>query len=230
MDSNFTIGNIFGKAWSVFAKNWMVLLGLLIAYIIVDMITSSFVGVAIDIEHLMQNPEDALSTMTDTFGQPSYYLGLLISMILSTIFTLVFTKTLLDAYDEQELTFYFDFKKFLYIFLANILYGIIVAIGVVCFIIPGIFFALRLQFFAFAIIEKDATPIEALRKSWQLSKGKTLPLLTVGLLMLAIAFAGAMLFLVGIIPALVIIYAAQAAAYKLLTEEDEEVLFDNSTY
>ena len=44
--------------------------------------------------------------------------------------------------------------------------GIIVVFGICLFIIPGIYLALRLQFFTAFIVEEDTGIIESLKRSW----------------------------------------------------------------
>ena len=227
MESNFTIGNIFSKGWSIFAKNWLVLVGLLVVYLIISVIIPEFSGISLDYESISRNPEDVFLLLKEMYQDSGYYIDQLISFLLSAFFTLVFTKALLDAYDEQELTFYFNFKKLFYLFVVFILYFIIVIIGLIAFIIPGIYLAIRLQFWSFAIIDKDANPIESLKESWRITNGKTVSLLIILLISIGICIAGFLLFIIGLVPAIVIVSAAQAVAYKLLTEECNETLPDN---
>ena len=227
MEANFTIGNIFRKGWSIFTKNWLVLIGLLAAWLVITVIIPTFSNVPVDFELLMKDSEYALLLLSQTALDLGYHIDLLISALLGAFFTLVFTKALLDAYDEQELTFYFNFKKLLYLFLTTILANIIIVIGFVCFIIPGIYLAIRLQFYCFAIIDKDANPIESLKESWRITNGKTASLFLILLISIGICIAGLLLFIVGIVPAVIIILAAQAVAYKLLAKECNETLPDS---
>ena len=50
--------------------------------------------------------------------------------------------------------------------------GIIVVFGICLFIIPGIYLALRLQFFTAFIVEEDTGIIESLKRSWEITRGQ----------------------------------------------------------
>lgn len=62
---------------------------------------------------------------------------------------------------------------------ASIIVFVAVAVGLVLFIIPGVFFALCFLLFWYAIAVEDRGAIEALRRSWDLSRGNRLKLLFV---------------------------------------------------
>jgi hypothetical protein len=65
-----------------------------------------------------------------------------------------------------------------------ILYGIIVAIGFVFLVIPGIFFAVALFFYNYEIIVNEKNAIEALSRSWDLTSGNRLLLFALGFIFL----------------------------------------------
>jgi uncharacterized membrane protein len=62
--------------------------------------------------------------------------------------------------------------------LAALLYGVIVLLGIICFIIPGIWLAIRLQFYKYLVVDKKMGPIEALKGSWNMTKGNVWNLIT----------------------------------------------------
>ena len=105
---------------------------------------------------------------------------------------------------------------FPYIF-AAILYGLIVLAGLVLFIIPGIIWSLRFQFFGFLILEHDLGPIEALKRSFHITRGSTLKLLGFSLLFILINFMGALCLLVGLLFTVPLTMLALAYIYHKLT-------------
>lgn len=54
---------------------------------------------------------------------------------------------------------------------ATIIYGFMVAIGFIFFIIPGIYLALKYMFYGYLIVDKGLGPIEALRESGRMTDG-----------------------------------------------------------
>jgi hypothetical protein len=59
---------------------------------------------------------------------------------------------------------------------ASLLFAVIVALGTVCLVVPGVWAAGRLSLYGFAIVEERKGPLEALRRSYDLTKGR-LPLI-----------------------------------------------------
>lgn len=55
--------------------------------------------------------------------------------------------------------------------IANVIVSLAVMIGFVLLIVPGLFLAVSFTFVVFAIGVEDAGPIEALRRSWELTSG-----------------------------------------------------------
>lgn len=81
-------------------------------------------------------------------------------------------------------------------FIGGIVFGIIVAIGFVLLVIPGIYLLVSLAFFMIFIALEDKSFIEALRSSWGLTKGRRL---SVFLLFVAIFVVAIVVSIVGAI-------------------------------
>lgn len=62
-------------------------------------------------------------------------------------------------------------RKFIFILIASILWCLIVGIGLVALIIPGIFLSIKFIFIGYAILLDDEKIINSFRKSWQITKG-----------------------------------------------------------
>ncbi|MDZ4221851.1 MAG: hypothetical protein U1C18_03155, partial [Patescibacteria group bacterium] len=56
-------------------------------------------------------------------------------------------------------------------FLGSVLYGLAVMGGLILLIVPGIIVAVRAQFYQYLIIDKNMGPLEALQKSWHITRG-----------------------------------------------------------
>ncbi len=71
-----------------------------------------------------------------------------------------------------------DFKElfggyplFLNYLIASIIYGLMVAVGLVLLIVPGIYLGLKYQFYGYAIADKGMGPIDALNESGRMTEG-----------------------------------------------------------
>lgn len=78
----------------------------------------------------------------------------------------------------------------LYLIVAGIIQGILLAIGLVLLIIPGIFVLVSLYFSQVYIAVEGEGPIEGLKSSWGLAKGNRLPIFGLVVVLAVIGFLG----------------------------------------
>ena len=111
---------------------------------------------------------------------------------------------------------------FKYLF-AYILYALIVVAGTILLIVPGIIWGIKYWFFAYFVVDKKLGPIEALKKSSEITKGIKWDLFIFGLLLAAIALLGMLCLLVGWFAAMPTTMVAGAFVYRKLTVPEWEV-------
>lgn len=143
----------------------------------------------------------------------------LISCIISCIFALGYMKNIFQALDGEEPQFSAygqQARKIITYLVANILMAIIVTLGLCLFIIPGIYLALRLQFYAALIVEDDAGIIESLQRSWEITRGQEMSLFILMLAMIGICILGLILLGIGIFVAMPLIYMMYAYVFRKL--------------
>jgi len=97
--------------------------------------------------------------------------------------------------------------------LASFLVGIIIGIGFILLIIPGIIFACKLAFTPYLVVDRKMDVMEAIRESWRMTGGHSWKVFFIGLLAIFISIAGLILFGVGIILAIMWIRLALASLY-----------------
>ena len=145
------------------------------------------------------------------FGVISWILGIILS--LGVIFiSLKFAKgekpIIQDILSKKHLFF-----KYL---ISTILVSIITMVGFLLFVIPGIILAVRLAFFAYFIVDKEAGPIDAIKKSWNLTRGSFWNISLFGLLLAGFNILGALALLVGLIFTIPTTWVAWAVFYEKL--------------
>ena len=84
---------------------------------------------------------------------------------------------------------------------AYLLCGLIITIGYILLIVPGVIFTCKLAFVPYLIVDKKKGGLEAIGESWRMTKGYSLDIFLMGLLAIPIVMVGLLLFMVGIIPA-----------------------------
>jgi len=106
------------------------------------------------------------------------------------------------------------FRNYLNAVLASLLTSIIIVFGLAFLIVPGIIFACKLAFTPYPVVDRKMEAIEAMKTSWNMTDGHPLQVFGIGLLAIPICFAGILLLIVGIIPAIMWINLAFASLYR----------------
>jgi hypothetical protein len=108
------------------------------------------------------------------------------------------------------------FDRFVPATLINLLVTVVVVIGLILLIVPGVIAALALQFWPALMVDKNMKGMDALRTSFEIAKPHLLTLFLLALLSAVIAIAGLICLIVGIIPACGLIFALWAVTYRKL--------------
>lgn len=200
MESKFTISEVLKTSWKATKSQIWILVGLVVAYTIIQ-------GILTSIGEPIYNPNTQQLNITTTSC-----IIWVISFIVSLLFELGYIKNCfqaLDDYEPQFSAYGIQAKKIVTYFIAYIIFCIVIIIGVILFIVPGVYLALRLQFFAAAIVEENAGIIESFQKSWEITKGSSLKLFLTALASLLIILIGFILLFIGVfvaLPLCVVIY------------------------
>jgi uncharacterized membrane protein len=104
--------------------------------------------------------------------------------------------------------------------IANIVVGIIVALGIVMLIVPGIIFACRLAFVPYLVVDREMDVMEALRVSWDMTRGYGWQIFLMGLLAIPVVILGLICLVVGVFVSVMWISAAFATMYHAVETRD----------
>ena len=108
----------------------------------------------------------------------------------------------------------FYYKPIVNYLLASIVEGLIVIGGFILLIIPGIFFALRLQYAVYLVVDKDLGPVEAIKTSWKMTKGNAWNLFFFGILLGLINILGFLCLIIGLFVTVPLSMLATAFVYR----------------
>jgi len=124
-----------------------------------------------------------------------------------------------ESFNVNEI--FFAYRRTLQIALANILVGIVVGLGFVLLIVPGIIFACKLSMVPYLVMDRNMEAVEAVRTSWNITKGYSWTIFGMGFLSFFIILAGVILLIVGVFPAIIWISVAFAAMYEGINVEEK---------
>lgn len=101
----------------------------------------------------------------------------------------------------------------------SILGGVVIILGLVLLIVPGIIIALAFSLSGLLVIEKGLGPIEALKESVRLTKGHRLELFKLSLANIGINILGVCALVVGIFVTIPVTEMAFVHAYRTLSKD-----------
>jgi uncharacterized membrane protein len=205
METKFVISDVIKSSWQALKSQIWILVGLLIGFVIISLLLSLL----------------AIPFMTSLPGN----IGVQVcSVVISLIFGLGYVKNLFQALDGEEPQFSAygqQASKILTYFIANILFSVIVLIGLFLFIIPGFYLGLRLQFFSACIVEENAGILDSLKRSWEITDKQVFPLFLLFLAMIGIMIVGVILLGIGIFIASPLAYMIYCYTFRKLNTAPE---------
>ena len=106
---------------------------------------------------------------------------------------------------------------------ASILVGIVVFIGFILLIVPGIIASLGLMFTKYLVMDRKLGPVEAMKESWRITKGNRLHLLGFVLTLVGLNILGVIALLVGLLVTIPLTLLATVHVYRALEHAAHEV-------
>ena len=203
MEDKLVYSNILKAALKGLKSQFWLLVGLIIGFTIVYSLLMIF----------------TVPAKGEAVGISSIIISIL-SFFIVALFIMGYLKNCLQTLDGEEPQFsaYGQVSRKLIIFLiAYVIMSIIITIGTVLLIAPGIYLGLRLQFFYAFIVEEDAGVIDSFKRSWNITKGYTLKLFVLFLISSLIYIIGCLAFFVGIFVAIPFIVLMYGYTYRELT-------------
>jgi uncharacterized membrane protein len=181
-----TVNGTFGHGWKTLKKYFpeLLLIGFILILFSLPMgLVNSFV--------------DERSAGYVFFSILNVFYGLIIMAPLSYGADLLCLKALRgEPFNINEI--FFAYRRTLQIALANILVGIVVGLGFVMLIVPGIIFACKLSMVPYLMMDKNMEAVEAVRTSWNITKGYSWTIFGMGVISFFVAIGGLILLIVGV--------------------------------
>jgi uncharacterized membrane protein len=206
--SAFSIGDCIRFGWETFKKRPGILIG---AFLLTALIPS--------LPGLLVPAPEVVPGAPPPPPSGAQMAAALASIVLSIFTTLGATTFALRAHDDIERVRLADlwnpqpFWRFLG---AELLAGIIIFIGFLLLVVPGIIAAIGLGFAPYGVIDRGKGPVEALKDSWNITKGHKGQLFLFGLALLGLNLLGVIALVVGVLVTVPMTWLAVTHAYRAL--------------
>jgi uncharacterized membrane protein len=200
------VGSAYGHGWR---QMWKYILELLLIVVLA---------------FLFSIPAAGLSVFEEAEGDGAFFVGIfslayLILVLWPIEYGVAYAALKAARGERLEVKDIFEvFQNYGNAILANILTSVIIGFGIILLIIPGIFFACKLVFVPYLIVDKKMEAIAAVKESWRMTDGHALTVFLIGLLAIFIVIAGLIVLVVGVIVAAIWIEVAFASLYYAVSK------------
>jgi uncharacterized membrane protein len=162
-----------------------------------------------------------LALLQQSLGGPGFLRFFLSGLlqILQAAVTMVWIRAALRLHDGKpigwsDLTD--GLEGFFTFLLTWLLYGLIVAGGLILLVVPGVFWAVTYGFSTWAAVDRTLDPVSSLRESSRITRGHRWQLFGFGLYLIGINLLGAMALGIGLLVTVPTSFIAAARVYRRL--------------
>lgn len=152
-----------------------------------------------------------------------YFVSGLGHVVLGLYATIGFIKMGLMIHDGKKVSvrdFFHNFRLGLNLFIASVLVGICVFVGLFLLVVPGIIAMLGLSMYRFCVIDLTLDPVAALKRSWQMTLGAKWELLGFFLVMILVNCLGLICLGIGLILSIPTTFLATVYVYRSLLAQE----------
>lgn len=206
--SAFSIGDCIRFGWETFKKRPGILIG---AFLLTALIPA--------LPGLLVPGPEVVPGAPPPPPSGAQMVASLVSIVLSILTTLGATTFALRAHDDigrVRLADLWNPQPFWRFLGAELLAGIIIFIGFLLLVVPGIIAAIGLGFAPYSVIDRGKGPVEALKDSWNITKGHKGQLFLFGLALLGLNLLGVIALVVGVLVTIPMTWLAVTHAYRAL--------------
>lgn len=199
--AKFSKSEAFSFGWSQMKSNFIFFLGILLTAFVVQMVPG---------------------WLSESLKQNLPFLSFVVSVIgwmIQILITMGMIKIALRLHDGERAEFadlYRTFPLFLNYLAGSILYAAICIIGVILLVIPGIIWGIKYQYFGYLVVDQGLGPIEALKRSGQITQGEKWNLFLLSLLSMGVMLLGVLALVVGLFAAIPVLMMTNVFVYRKL--------------
>jgi uncharacterized membrane protein len=205
-ENRFSIGDAVSFGWEVMKNN----LGFLIPAVLIMWFINSIPNGVLSPFYLARNAP-AAAVLGFLVSILSFVVGIFVLMAQIRIGLKFCSSEVPDFPDMVS-----DYRRFWDVLVGSILYFLIVMAGFILLIIPGIYWGVRYYYFSYLILDQGMSPVDAIKRSGQITRGVWWHLFVFWLAAFGIMILGFMVCCVGALFAWPVVIIATAYVYRSL--------------
>ncbi|HWK39229.1 MAG TPA: DUF975 family protein [Hyphomicrobium sp.] len=205
-----SVGDCIRFAWETFKRRPWILIGAFLLAIIISNIPN-----LLGTEPEFTPEGEIILQMPGALDVVAFILSVVVAVLVWTGLITFFLRAH-DNVEGVQLADLWNPAPFWRFLGAHILTGIVVALGFLAFVVPGIILALGLAFVPYLVVERGLGPIEAMKESWRVTKGYKGQMGLLLLALIGIIILGLLALGIGVFVAAPIAMLAMTHAYRVL--------------
>lgn len=206
-EAKFSIGEALKYGWESFKAK-----------------TGFFIGLTVAVALIAIIP-DLIADKLFHDSKVLLFISQLILRVLGLFVGMVTTRISLDLYDNGDTDLAARIPELLpqvpMYLVGKILYGVIVLIGLILLVVPGIILSFMLLYVGYLMIDRHLGPIEALKLSKEVTAGSKWKLFLFSLVIALVNLAGVVALVVGLLVTVPVTLMASAYVYRQLSPKPE---------
>ena len=208
MEQRFSKKEAIKFGWQTMKQNFWFFVGLLLV--------AGILYIAPEIVSAFLEGSPALSLIV-------YVVGTVLLMIVDLGLLIKIPLNFCDNVKSRLSDLFSQYKLFWRYLFASILYVLVILGGLILLVLPGLYLAIRFQFYGYFIVDRDSHIVESLKRSWDITRGNAWNLFLFGLLLFLINVLGALALFIGLFITLPTTLVAVALVYRKLLSQTEPV-------
>ena len=210
MGNALSVGDAIRYGWARFKANPWTWVGAVVIAAIIQSVLNTLLG-------------NRSAFRVDTFGQSVWTVSWIIGSIAATVVGYLINAALVrGALDEVDgrrpgLGAFFRFANVGNVILASILVGVLTAIGLILFVIPGVIVAFLSWWTLQFVIDRDDSAVEGIRSSFRAISSQAGPVFLLALALIGINILGAIALGLGLLITIPVSAIASTYAYRVVS-------------
>lgn len=204
----YNVGDAFSWAWNKFTKNAV---PLIVATLVFVVVVAALQGI-INVVQMLVSPGETSYVADDSGLSFSYaatgFAGILVSIV-GWFLTLIVTAAIQSAYlggifdiangQQVSVGSFFRPRNISNVVIASLITGVISTIGYFLCVLPGLIASFLFMFTTIAVLDRNLSPVDAIKSSFETVKNNLGPALLTALAAVAVIIVGFLLCGVGIL-------------------------------
>lgn len=220
-----SVKSCLSYGWKTFSSSPLIFLGVSLLILVANILVS---GVQFGIEFLGGQVAGESGLATTVTMLVSTLIGMAISFAIS-LWQTVFYLRAHETTENIDLRSFWRPELYWKFVGASMILGVLLLVGFLLLIIPGIFLSIIFGFALYLVIEERLSPIDALKESARLTKGHRWQIFALGAAIIGINILGLIALIVGLLVTIPVSTLAMIHAYRTLKDWQLPAVIEGTT-